>query len=432
MSELFDVVIVGAGAAGLSAARQAREMGLSFKVFEAKNRIGGRTFTDTTSLGMTWDRGAHWLHSADVNPLTKIADELGHPYYRHDEGSFYRHLFLGQKAGRPVWADMEAYTAYRDEFESAYDVAHVQGEAGEDIPVSQTLDASARFYRITRHLFQAICGADPEELCAVDFARYSDTEKNWPLERGYGALIAAYFADIPVTLSCPVHRIDMTGANVKVVTEEGTVEAKSVIVTVSTNVLSSGAIRFLPQLPARMQEALDGVPTGHANKVAFAFKREVFGLPEMSHPLAIDEKKPARPALSFQVRPFGHNMAIAYFGGSEAADLERAGRDVMIAHARGMLGDMFGTDIFKEMSGVESTAWTTDPHTLGAYSYGKPGKSDMRARLSEPVGDRLFFAGEAVPLDWYSTVHGAYVSGMSATQKAAHYLGRGVAGEASA
>ncbi|NIJ41036.1 monoamine oxidase [Parvibaculum indicum] len=431
MSEVYDVVIVGAGAAGLSAARQARETGLSFKVFEAKNRIGGRTFTDTTSLGMTWDRGAHWLHSADVNPLTKIADELGHPYHRQ-EGSFYRHLFLGRKAGKPVWADEETYEAYRAEFESAYDVAHVQGEAGEDIPVSRTLDPDTRFNRITRHLFQAICGADPEDLCAVDFARYSDTEKNWPLERGYGALIAALFADIPVTLSCPVRRIDMTDAHVKVATDDGVVEAKSVIVTVSTNVLASGAIRFLPQLPASLQEALDGVPTGHANKVAFAFRRDIFGLPEKSHALAIDERKPARSALSFQIRPFGQNMAIAYYGGSEAADLERAGRDVMIAHARGMLGDMFGTGIFKEMSGVEATAWTTDPHMLGAYSYGKPGKADMRARLSEPVGDRLFLAGEAVPLDWYSTVHGAYESGISAAQKAAHCLGRGVAGEASA
>lgn len=431
MSDVFDVVIVGAGAAGLSAARRARELGLSFKVLEAKNRIGGRTLTDETSLGMVWDRGAHWLHSADVNPLSKIADELGHPYHRQ-EGSFYRHLFLGQKAGKPVWADEETYEAYRAGFESAYDVAHVQGEAGEDIPISQTLDPAARWYRITRHLYQAICGADPEELSAVDFARYADTEKNWPLERGYGALIAAWFSDIPVTLSTPVRRIDMTGAHVKVVTDDGTLEAASVIVTVSTNVLSSGAIRFLPQLPVSLQEALEGVPTGHANKVAFAFKRDIFGLPEKSHALAIDEKKPARSALSFQIRPFGQNMAIAYYGGSEAADLERAGRDVMIAHARGMLGDMFGTGIFKEMSGVEATAWATDPHTLGAYSYGRPGKAGMRARLSEPVGDRLFLAGEAVPLDWYSTVHGAYESGISAAQKAAHCLGRGVAGEAPA
>ena len=431
MNEIFDVVIVGGGAAGLSAARHARELGLSFKVLEAKSRIGGRAFTDETSLGMNWDRGAHWLHSADVNPLTKIADELGHSYHRQ-EGTFYRHLFLGQKAGKPIWADEETYAAYRAEFESAYDVAHVQGEAGEDIPVSETLDPAARWYRITRHLFQAICGADPEDLSAVDFARYADTEKNWPLERGYGALVAAAFADIPVALATPVRRIDMTGTHVKVVTDDGTVEAKSVIVTVSTNVLSSGAIRFLPQLPVGLQEALEGVPTGHANKVAFAFKREVFGLPEMSHALAMDEKKPARPALSFQIRPFGRNMAIAYYGGSEAAELERAGRDVMIAHARGMLGDMFGTDIFKEMSGVEATAWTTDPHTLGAYSYGRPGKGEMRQRLSEPVGERLFLAGEAVPLDWYSTVHGAYESGISAAQKAARYLGRGVAGEATA
>ncbi|MEQ8827940.1 MAG: FAD-dependent oxidoreductase, partial [Parvibaculum sp.] len=80
MTGVVDVAIVGAGAAGLAAARRVYELGLSGYLLVAKPRIGGRTHTDTETFGVAWDRGAHWLHSADVNPLTKIADELGHPY----------------------------------------------------------------------------------------------------------------------------------------------------------------------------------------------------------------------------------------------------------------------------------------------------------------------------------------------------------------
>lgn len=416
-----DVAIVGAGAAGLAAARRADELGLSAFVFEAKDRIGGRTFTDSESFGVPWDRGAHWLHSADVNPLTRIAETLSHAYLarpRPFDGRF--HLGGG-------WGVAEDWRGYRDEFEAALERVVAAGESGKDIAVTDLLDGSSRWRRMVHHIFTAISGLPPSEISTADLAAYRDTEANWPLERGYGALLQAHYRGMPVELSTPVTAIDTSGGSIVLETPRGTVGARSLIVTVSTNVLASGAIRFTPALPDRVQKALAGIPTGSANKVAFHFRRNVFDLPDTSYVSFMDERDAARPACSFQIRPFGSELAIAYLGGDLSLNLERAGEGEMIDFARAALGDMFGTDIFTELSGVAATSWSTDPHTLGAYSCALPGEAHRRAVLAEPVTERFFLAGEAVSADWFSTVQGAHVTGVEAANKAAAYLGGAIA-----
>ena len=418
---VVDVAVVGAGAAGLAAARRAYELGLSCYLLEAKPRIGGRTHTDTETFGVPWDRGAHWLHSADINPLTRIAEELGHPYLarpRPFDGNFH----LGDR-----WGTSADWRAYRDEFETAYERAHEAGAAGSDISVLDVMDRSSRWTRMVHHIFTAISGVPPAEISTGDLAAYRDSGANWPLERGYGALIEARYAGLPVELSTPVSAIDTSGAQILIETPRGTVRARSLIVTVSTNVLASGAIRFTPELPTRLQSALAHVPTGHANKVAFRFRRDIFGLPETSYVNFMDERDALRPACSFQINPFGSNLAIAYLGGDLAERLDKAGEAEMISFARAALSDMFGADIFKELTGAAATRWTSDPHMLGAYSCALPGHGHERKVLAEPVGERFFLAGEAVSADWYSTVQGAHVTGIEAAEKAAAYLDRAIA-----
>ena len=416
-----DVAVVGAGAAGLAAAHRAYELGLSCYLIEAKPRIGGRAHTDVETFGVPWDRGAHWLHSADVNPLTRIAEELGHPYLarpRPFDGNFH----LGDR-----WGTSAEWRAYRDEFEAAYERAHEAGDEGRDISVLEVMDNGSRWTCMVHHIFTAISGMAPSEISTGDLAAYRDSGANWPLVRGYGALIEARYAGLPVELSTPVSAIDTSGTHILIETPRGTARARSLIVTVSTNVLASGAIRFTPELPARLQSALDHVPTGHANKVAFHFRRDLFGLPETSYVNFMDERDPARPACSFQINPFGSNLAVAYLGGDLAEGLDRAGEAEMTSYSRAALSDMFGTDIFRELSGIAVTRWTSDPHTLGAYSCARPGHAHERAVLAEPVSERFFLAGEAVSADWYSTVQGAHVSGIEAVEKAAAFLERAIA-----
>lgn len=98
-----------------------------------------------------------------------------------------------------------------------------------------------------------------------------------------------------------------------------------------------------------------------------------------------------------------------------------------MSFARAALSDMFGTNIFKELSGAAATSWTSDPHTLGAYSCARPGHAAERGVLAEPVNERVFLAGEAVSTDWYSTVHGAHLTGIAAADQANAYLTRAIA-----
>ncbi|HEY4343463.1 MAG TPA: NAD(P)/FAD-dependent oxidoreductase [Parvibaculum sp.] len=416
MSGDVDIAIVGAGAAGLAAARRVRDFGLSFAMLEAKGRIGGRAFTDTATFGTPWDRGAHWLHSAAVNPLTRVAEALGQPYLKR-ESFRNRNVHLGSH-----WASEAERNDYNEVMDAAFDAVDELGERGLDVPVAQALDKSNRWYRLIEHVHEAISAFPPEKISALDLHRYYDSGENWPLINGYGALVAAYGASVPVSLETPVTEIDLTGQGVRLTTPKGTVKARAVIVTVSTNVLASGRIRFLPGLPAALRHALDGVPTGGANKIAFQFSRNVFGMPDTSYASFMDERDPSRHALSFQIRPFGKELAIAYLGGRFAEEMEKAGEAASIEMARSALTDMFGSSILDTLVKVATTAWCGDPHTLGAYASALPGHAAERAVLSEPVDGKLYLTGEAVHPTWFSTVQGAYLSGIEAANRVAASL----------
>ncbi|MCE9650821.1 MAG: FAD-dependent oxidoreductase [Parvibaculum sp.] len=418
MSGDVDVAIVGAGAAGLAAALRARDFGLSFVVLEAKDRIGGRAFTDTETFGTPWDRGAHWLHSAAINPLTRVAEALGQPYLKR-ESFRNRNLHLGSR-----WASADEREDCNTAMDAAFEAVDELGAQGLDVPAARALDPSNRWYRLIEHVHEAISAFPPERISTLDLYRYYDSGENWPLINGYGALVAAYGASVPVSLNMPVTEIELAGKGVALATPGGTVRARAVIVTVSTNVLASGRIRFAHGLPAELQRALEGVPTGGANKIAFQFSRNVFDLPDTSYASFMDERDPARHAMSFQIRPFGKELAIAYFGGRFAEEMEAAGEAASIETARATLAEMFGTSILDHLVKTAATAWCGDPHTLGAYASALPGHAADRAALAEPVDGKLYLAGEAVHPTWFSTVQGAYLSGIDAMERVAASFNR--------
>src|SRR5690606_40971337 len=206
MNFAVDVAIVGAGAAGLAATARAYELGLSCYLLEAKPRIGGRVHTDRESLGVAWDRGAHWLHSADVNPLTKIADALGHAYVARPR-AFDGHFHLGTG-----WATSGEYRAYRKAFDEAEERAVAAGLEGRDIAALDVMDNTSRWARMVDYIFMAISGVPPSDISTADLAAYRDTGANWPLVQGYGASLESLYAGLPVELSTPVTAIDTSGA----------------------------------------------------------------------------------------------------------------------------------------------------------------------------------------------------------------------------
>ena len=403
----YDIAVVGAGAAGLAAARTAVDLGLRTVVLEAKGRVGGRAYTESASLGAPFDHGCRWLHSAGRNPFVAIARRLG---YAPALEQRVRQVFLGdRRADEAETADWTAF-ALRN-----FEAMEAAGQAGRDVPASEVIERGARWSA----LFDAWCAMmtsfNTDEVSTLDYARYIDTRENWVVPEGFGALIAHYGAGLPVTLNAPVGRVAWGGPGVTLATPQGAVRAAAAIVTVSTAVLANGWVRFDPALPDWKRSAIEAVPMGAANKVGFALRRDVFGDPPGRFSIFSSDKA---DAMHFHVRPCGERVVGAYVGGRICDALEKDGPAAMTALARERLKAIFGADIEKEIAGAVATAWRGDPDIGGGYSGARPGQAHRRADLARPLDDRLFFAGEATSLDFYSTAHGAYFSGVAAAKAA--------------
>jgi monoamine oxidase len=402
-----DVVIVGAGAAGLAAATRLQAAGVRFVLIEAKHRSGGRAFTDTASLGVPFDRGCHWLHSASLNPFVAIADRLGVRYERHAIAR--RRLFL---AGRE--ADEATRDAASRAVADAFAATAAAGNAGRDVAMSEVVDAGAPWSRIVTHWIGLMSSVGPAELSTLDFSRYRDTYENWAVVDGFGSLIAANAAGVPISLGVRATAIDWSGSGVVVDTDAGAIRAKTAIVTVSTTVLARGGIRFTPSLPTDLHEAFSACALGHAEKIAFRFDRPLGDVPPAASVVTIEPQVATRPPINFIVNEFGQPVAIGYIGGDFAAEIGRAGAAAMIDFGRTALADAFGSSVVKRIVAATTTAWSADRDIGGAYSNALPGRAALRDLLPVPVGERIRFAGEAAAGEFFSTAHGAHLSGLAA------------------
>ncbi len=403
MQSTCDLVIVGAGAAGLAAARAARNAGLNIEVVEASSRIGGRGFTDTTTFGNAFDLGCQWLHAATINPYTKAADRLG---FRYRKSNFNYRIHDGT-----WWLNDQMVDAFGASLAATYDRIAAAGAAGKDVAAADSIDPADPWAPLFRRAYTGYMAWPPEEVSTYDTSRFRFTDEDWPVEDGYGALIAAEGADIEVNLDCPVKSIDWGGDEVMVGTAKGMIFCRAVLVTVSISVLQAERIKFFPLLPDWKLTALNGLVMGHAEKVGFALKRDIFaGLNPHFTMLNWD----GAPTAGFLCKPFDRQMVTMFASGPFARDLFAQGADAAIAEGKSLLAKVFGADVLKEIAATRATNWVTAPHILGAYSVLSPGGGEARAELARPIENRVFFAGEATSTDAFSTAHGAYNSGLAA------------------
>jgi monoamine oxidase len=399
-----DVVVVGAGAAGLAAGRRLMEAHASVAVLEARERTGGRAWTKPTALGHAIDLGCEWLHSADRNPWTGIALHMG---FTIDERLPDWRSRIARRYGDAAQADWAAaYGAFEERMDAA--------AAQPDLPASALLVPGARWNELINAISTWANGVELDQLSVQDHARYSDSGINWRVLQGYGALIAAYGAGVPTRLGTVVRQIDLRGHRIAVTTSRGELTARTVIVTVPTNVLAAEAIRFVPALPDKIAAAA-GLPLGVANKLFLALSGAVEEFPADRHTLGRDDRTATG---SYQLRPHGSPMIAGYFGGRLAIELERAGPEAMAAFARDELAGLFGNGIRDRLTLVAASRWVGDPFAQGSYSYALPGHAGGRARLAAPVDNRLFFAGEACSPDYFSTANGAFLTGIAAADAA--------------
>ncbi len=308
-----DVAIIGAGAASLGAANALKNSSLSVIVLEARDRVGGRAHTIMASPDVTFDVGCGWLHSADENSFAKIAETLGFEINKN----------------LPPWRERAHGKAFpqddRNEFIAALDAFYDRAEqaakeamqSGRDGPANACLEPGNRWNPMIDAISTYINGCELDSVSLLDMDAYEDTDLNWRVRRGYGALISAYGASCRVALNCPVTLIDHSAKRIRIETAQGTLTADKVLVTVPTNLIADEAIRFHPPLPAKV-DAARGLPLGLADKVM----------------LALDEPQDSEGALpkdgnlrgatmrtamgSFHLRPFGQPCIEGYFGGSFA------------------------------------------------------------------------------------------------------------------
>jgi monoamine oxidase len=397
-----DVAIIGAGASGLGAARALMDAGLSVIVLEARDRAGGRGHTIMAAPDIAFDLGCGWLHSADKNSFVTIAEQLDFKIDRN----------------RPPWREQSFDAAFPpreradfiaaiDEFyERAEQAAKALAKSGGDAAASTCLEAGNRWNPMVDAISTYVNGSELDRVSLLDMDAYEDSGINWRVRRGYGALMAAYGAPLPLALNTRVDRIDHSGKRLRVETSQGTLSAGKVIVTVPTNLIADEAIRFHPALPAKV-EAARGLPLGLADKVMLALSE-----PET---LPVDGNlrgATMRTAMgSFHLRPFGQASIEGFFGGRFARQLEDAGDGAIAAQAIDEIVALLGSDFRRRLTPLSESRWAHDPFARGSYSHALPGHAGMRAVLAAPVDGRLFFAGEATSPNFFSTAHGARDSG---------------------
>lgn len=412
-----DVVVIGAGSAGLGAARALIAAGKSVVVVEATGRIGGRAYTESETFGVPYDHGCSWVMGPKTLPYIRMAREWGFTLLNHEGAS--EALYVGDR--RATAAEQRKNNEAWTKIEGALAKA---GQAGLDVAASTVIPTDIDFAGIPKTWAGPMdWGVDFTDLSTLDYSSYGDIDAYYMIKEGYGTLVARVGANLPVQLETPATRVDWSGPGVAVETPAGTIRAKACVVTVSTGVLGAGAIQFTPELPDWKKVAIANLPMGLLAKITLQFDGERFGfIPNNWLTYWVPNEMPAE-ACYFLTFPFGFDIMIGFVGGEFGWRISAEGVDAAIDFALNEVVTMVGSRARDHFVKGHLTGWASHPWTRGAYAAARPGNYGARAVLTRPLGDRVFFAGEAVAIPFVQLCGGAYLSGQAAASDVASAIG---------
>ena len=409
---VYDVVIVGAGAAGIAAARKIAAAGRKFVLIEAADHVGGRCITDTRTFGVPYDRGAHWIHVPDFNPVTKLTARRGLEVYPAPASQKVR---IGRRYARE--GELEDFLALQVRADRGIADAARKG----DVACAQALPNDLGDWRpaIEFVLGPFGCGKELAQVSAVDFAKSIERNADAFCRQGFGALIAGFAEGIAVKLSTPATAID-TRRDVLVETSKGTISAHTAIVTVSTNVITSGAVKFTPELPKRQLDAFAKLSLGSYDHIALELSGNPLGFESDD---LVFEKSADTHTAAILANVAGTPLCLIEVAGTFGRELASQGEAAMVNFAADWLAGLYGADLKKAIKRSHATRWNNEPWALGAFSAAAPGGQGARRILMEPVQNSVWFAGEAVHETMWGTVGGAWESGERAADAVLRRLG---------
>lgn len=399
----YDLLIIGAGAAGLAAAAAARRCGLRYALVEASARIGGRAQTDWLLPGCPVDLGCHYLHSVGINPFVGIARRFGYTlqtrphrrrYYRgttplspHARGGYLRYCRQSQRRFVKAAGD------------------------NRDVPLSALLNPDSPHAPFERYYLSLLHSVSPSEVSVFDAVLYRETGLDLLIKEGFGALIVRYGCDLGAFLRCPVTAVDWGQGGIRAHTADGDIRADAAIMTASPAALRR--IRFFPSLPDDKTLALDNLPMGNYKHLYGELTDGAFSADAGFDVLQFS----SGAELFFHVRPFGLPYIETSVAGVAADEMDarpaKAQRDFLIAACK----NTFGNAIARRIGRFVSSNWRGNRWVRGAYSAARPGHGLCRRELARPLCGRLYFAGEATSADGFNTAHGAHMSGLRAVRE---------------
>lgn len=405
-----DVAVIGAGAAGIAAARRLSEHGLRAAVLEARSRIGGRAVT-VTMRGHPIDLGAHWLHAGPINPLVRLGRERREPLRRAPVDG---HVFVRGRPGRR--SDQAAF----DRAFALADRAMTQAaRASDDRPAREALPPMGPWGARVAAVHGLVSGRPLGEVSLQDFPSL-EYEDNLFIAGGLGAYVARLAPRLPIRLGSAVHEIDWSGTRVVLRGTAGNLAARAVLVTVPMAVLQSGTLRFTPALPDISAEAVHGFTAGVYEHVILHWPSAPFRGADRLATLVGGHRNPPGLLTRIDGTPF-HFFEL---DAPAAESLDRRDPAAGARLARAVLREHFGARAIRDLAVVGTTAWRHDPWARASWAVVPPGSYAIRDVLKQPVADRIWFAGEALSRAQWGTVGGAWDEATRAADAIALALAR--------
>lgn len=408
------VIVVGAGIAGLAAAKKLTDKGFAVTVLEAQDRVGGR-LRSNRSLGVAFDEGASWIHGIDGNPITTLAQQAGMTTFHTDDNSIVAY----DKGGAPI-----GDTVFSDTEEAYYNMLDTLKHFGNATKSFETVFLE-RYpqhtnNRLWRFFLSTYMTFDRGDLNQTSSLLYNEGEEFGGIEKiatnGYDTIPQHLSKGLDVQLNQRVSKVDYSGNKVKITHNGNISEADYVLVTVPLGVLKKNKIEFVPALPAAKQTAIEKIGMSCVNKFLLTWdnafwddKQYIVYTPDAKDKFNyfVNVKKfhpTANALMTFAYADYGRQTETM----SDAQVISE-----IMAHLR----DIYGSGI-PDPTNLLRTKWATNENAFGAYSFTAVG-TEMRhfEDLAEAVDKKLFFAGEHTEVDYFSTAHGAYLSGIRAADK---------------